>query len=133
MLDGEPQGSSDRAFGLVFTAFFLVVALLPLAGGGSPRSWALAVAAAFLLCALARPGILAPLNRAWTRLGLLLNAVISPVALGILFYGVVTPTGWALRALGKDPLRLRREPQAATYWIERQPPGPEPDSLRNQF
>jgi hypothetical protein len=38
-----------------------------------------------------------------------------------------------VRALGKDPLRLRREPAAASYWIRREPPGPEPDTMKQQF
>ncbi len=34
---------------------------------------------------------------------------------------------------GKDPLRLRFDRQAKTYWIERGPRGPAPDSMKNQF
>jgi hypothetical protein len=53
--------------------------------------------------------------------------------MGGLFYLVITPFGLAARLLGKDFLHLRFEPQAATYWIDRRPPGPEPQSMRNQF
>jgi hypothetical protein len=53
--------------------------------------------------------------------------------LGIMFYGVITPTGLIMRAFGKDPLRLRFEKDADTYWIVRTPPGPAPASLRDQF
>ena len=35
--------------------------------------------------------------------------------------------------LGKDPLRLRFDRRAATYWIERTPPGPPPETMTNQF
>jgi hypothetical protein len=38
-----------------------------------------------------------------------------------------------MRLCGKDSLRLRREPDAASYWIEREPPGPPPETMRNQF
>jgi hypothetical protein len=38
-----------------------------------------------------------------------------------------------LRALGKDLLRLKREPDARTYWIAREPPGPAPGSMSKQF
>jgi hypothetical protein len=58
---------------------------------------------------------------------------VSPVATGVLFYGVFTPIGLLMRALGKDPLRLARDPAAATYWISRDPPGPAPGSLDQQF
>ena len=87
----------------------------------------------FLVAALAIPSVLAPLNRLWLTIGLLLHRLVSPVVLGIIFFGVVTPTGLVMRALGKDPLRLKLEPRATTYWIDRQPRGPSPDSLRDQF
>lgn len=126
-------GSSNRGFGLVMGGFFLVVALLPVASGGDVHWWSLAPALGFTTLALAWPRALAPLNRMWMRLGLLLHRLVNPVILGIVFYGVVTPTGLLMRALGKDPLRLRCDPNAGSYWIERDPPGPAPDSLKNQF
>ncbi len=132
-MERKPQGSSDRAFGLVFAAFFAIVALLPLWHGGAMRLWALAVAAAFGVLALAAPCVLAPLNRIWTMLGDLLHRIVSPIALGILFFGVVVPTGLLMRLVGKDPLRLAFDRQARTYWIERHPPGPPPESLKDQF
>lgn len=127
------ESSSDRAFGLVFAAVFLVVAAWPLLGREPPRWWALVLSAAFALVAVVRPVVLAGLNRLWTRLGILLGRVVSPIALGILFYGVLTPLGALLRLTGKDPLRLKRDPEASSYWIPRQPPGPPPDSMTNQF
>ena len=127
------QGSSDRAFGLVFAAVFLIIALYPLLQGAAVRGWALAGSGLFLLSAFFFPRMLAPANRAWARFGLLLHRIVSPVALGILFFLVVTPTGLFMRLLGKDLLRLRRDPDCDSYWIRRDPPGPEADSLRNQF
>lgn len=130
---GSPEGSSSRSFGLVFTIFFLVVALLPLLRGHGMRLWALGLAGVFLILALATPKLLAPLNRLWTRFGMLLHQIVSPVALGVLFYGVVTPTGLLMRLAGKDPLRLRLDKSANSYWIERRPPGPAPESLKQPF
>ena len=126
-------GSSDRSFGFVFTVFFVIVGLLPLLNGGSMRLWALGLSAVFLLLALVAPKTLAPANRAWTKFGLLLHRIVSPIALGILFYGVVTPTGVFMRLLGKDLLRQRFDRSAKTYWIARTPPGPDAESLKNQF
>ena len=123
----------DRQFGLVFTAVFIVIAAWPLFSGRPVRWWSLAVAAAFLALALLAPGVLAPLNRVWLRFGLLLHRCVSPIVLGVLFFTTVTPMGLLLRALGKDPLRLRFDRGASTYWIERRPPGPAGDSMPNQF
>jgi predicted membrane metal-binding protein len=126
--DEAPKGSSDRGFGLVFAVVFAIVAAWPLMGGGGPRLWALAVAAGFAALAFAAPRALAPLNRLWTRFGLLLARITNPLVMGLMFFAVVTPMGLAMRALGKDPLRRRFEPGAASYWMERRPPGPAPMS-----
>jgi len=131
--DEHAAGSSNRSFGLVFAVLFALIGLVPWFTHGSPRYWAVAVAAAFLLCALAFPGVLAPLNRLWLKLGALLHRIVSPIVLGFLFYIAITPMGVVMRMFGKDPLRLRREPDAATYWIDRTPPGPPPESLADQF
>lgn len=129
----EGQGGSDRSFGIVFAVFFTLLALLPLRAHRPVRGWALAVAALFLGVGLLRPGWLHPLNRAWTKLGLLLGRVVSPIVTGIVFFLVVTPIALIFRMLKKDPLRLAPGGDAQTYWIVRQPPGPAPESMRHQF
>jgi hypothetical protein len=87
----------------------------------------------FLVLGLAWPRILAPLNRIWTRLGLFLGMIVSPVVLGLMYFVVVTPIGVLMRCLGKDPLRLRRDPGTKSYWIMREPPGPPGETMRDQF
>jgi len=129
----DVEGSSDRSFGVVFAVALLLIALWPLWRGEGLRWWAAGVAAAFALIAMARPSLLAGLNRQWTKLGVLLGQVVSPIALGLLFYGVITPLGLVMRLAAKDPLRLKLERGADSYWIRREPPGPAPDSMTNQF
>jgi hypothetical protein len=130
----EPHsGSSNRSFGVVFAAVFAVIGVLPLLSQGALRLWALAVAGAFLAAAIVVPTILGPLSRQWANFGLLLHAVVSPMILGVMYFLVITPTGLLMRVLGKDPLRLRRDRPADSYWIERRPPGPHPETFRNQF
>ena len=131
--DEAVKGSSDRTFGLVFTAVFLIIGAFPLIDGGAPRLWSFGIAAVILIIALAVPRLLAPLNRAWMKFGLLLNSVVSPLVLGLLFYLVFLPVGALIRVMGKELLRLRLQPTAKSYWIERQPPGPAPDTMKNQF
>lgn len=129
----DVPGSTDRSFGLVFAAVFAAIGLLPLVHGGAVRLWALVVSAAFLGVALVVPSVLRPLNRLWLKFGLLLHKIVSPVVLGIMFFLVITPIGMFLRARGKDPLRLKPNKQSKTYWIERVPPGPTPESIKDQF
>ncbi len=126
-------GSTDRSFGLVFSAVFLLLGAWPWVFGGQIRVWSLIAAAAFFATAMVRPALLAPLNRLWTQFGLLLHRIVSPVVLGIMFFAVITPMGLVRRMLHADPLHLRFDRQAPSYWVERTPPGPAPDSLTNQF
>jgi Saxitoxin biosynthesis operon protein SxtJ len=127
------EGSSDRSFGLVFAAAFAIIAAWPLMHAQAPRWWAFALAAALALVAATRPSVLARANRLWMRFGLFLGNVVGPLAVGVFFYAVVTPLGVVMRLTGKDPLRLRLDASADSYWIARRPPGPPPDSLTNQF
>jgi len=129
----ELKGSSSRTFGLIFTGFFLLVAFGPLVRHGEVRVWALGVAALFLLAALARPSLLAPLNRLWLKFGLMLHKIVNPIVMALMFFLTVTPIGVAMRLSGKDILRLRLDRAARSYWIERNPPGPAPDTMKNQF
>src|SRR5689334_5779976 len=103
------EGSSDRSFGLVFSGVFFVVALWPLVRGLPPRWWALAIAAPFGLITLFKPALFSGMNRLWTALGVRLAKIVGPIALLILFYGVLTPVGMLMRLTGKDPLRLDRD------------------------
>lgn len=124
---------SDRAFGIAFAVVFTVIGLIPLPFGGSPRWWAIGTAGALLLAAVVGPGLLSPLKAVWHRIALLLHRIVSWVALTLLFYSVVTLTGLVMRLLGKDLLSRRLDRNAASYWIHRVPPGPEPESMGNQF
>jgi hypothetical protein len=124
---------SERSFAWVFAAFFAAVALWPAWRGRPVRWWALGVAARVFLAGLVRPSVLRIPNLVWFRFGSLLNRVVSPVAASLLFFAVFTPFAVVLRMAGKDLLRLRRDPAAASYWIDRDPPGPPPESMAEQF
>jgi hypothetical protein len=129
----EPKLGSERNFGLVFAAIFAIVALWPLVHGEKPHLWFLPVAAIFLAAASLVPRALAPLNRLWFRIGLLLGKVVTPLVMAVLWFAVLTPAGFVMRRFGRDPLRLKTVPTAKTYWVERSPPGPMPGSLKDQF
>lgn len=124
---------SNRSFGVTFALVFGLLAGWPTLGGGRLRWWALLVAALFFAAAILRPQALSPLNHAWSSFGLVLHRVTSPIVLGVVFFGVLTPLALLMRALGRDALRLRRAPEAPTYWIGRHPPGPAPGTMSRQF
>jgi hypothetical protein len=131
--DEKVVAGSDRSFGLVMAAALAAVTLLNVWHAGRLWLWTSGPAALFLLAGLLRPSVLHSLNLLWLRFGLLLHRVVNPIVMALLFYGTVLPTGLVMRMMGKDPLRLKQEPEADSYWIARQPPGPSPETMKDQF
>jgi hypothetical protein len=116
---------SNRSFGWLFTGVFLLIGIF--------HPWLVGAAALMALVTLTRAQWLTPLNRAWMRFGLLLNRVVSPVVMGVLFFGLFTPMGWAMRRCGWDSMKRAYDPAAKSYWVSRDPPGPAEDSFRDPF
>lgn len=124
---------SEKSFGLVFAVVFAIIACWPLIHGMPPRWWAIAVSVVFLAAAFFAKPLLKPLNVVWFKFGLLLYKIVNPIVMGLLYYLTIVPMGLIMKAIGKDPLNRRFNPDAKTYWIERAPHGPEPESMKNQF
>ncbi len=124
---------SDRSFGLVMAAALAAVTALNAWHSGGLWPWTGGLAALLLAAAWLRPALLHPLNLIWLKFGLLLHRVVNPVLMALIFYGTVLPTGLVMRMMGKDLLRLKRQPGADSYWIVRKPPGPSPETMRDQF
>jgi hypothetical protein len=117
------KASSARTFGLLIGALLIVSALRAYSTHKDYWPWLLGAGAACVVVASTRPALLAPLNRAWMALGKLLNRIVSPAALALLFFGFVWPIGALMRLAGSDPLRLKRAPGSSrdSCWIARDP------------
>ncbi|MBV8845370.1 MAG: hypothetical protein JO307_21385 [Bryobacterales bacterium] len=126
------SGPSDRNFGLVISAAFLIIGILPLRHGKPVRLWGLALSIALLGIALLRPATLKALNRVWMKIGLLLGKALNPIVTALLFFLVFTPAGIILRWMRKDLLALQIDPGAETYWIDRTASGPV-STMADQF
>jgi hypothetical protein len=122
----KPALPSDRSFGWTFTGFFTLVALFF-------QPWLLALAAATALVTMIRSHWLAPFNRLWMKFGMLLHHVVSPLVLGLIYFGVFTPVALVMRAFGRDAMCRRFEPAQPSYWVRRDPPGPADNSFRDMF
>jgi|CXWL01.1.fsa_nt_gi hypothetical protein len=125
--------ASDRSF-----AWLLVGVATALAAYAHWKAlawvwWPIAIGAVLVICALVAPRALAPLNRAWMALGLLLGRIVTPVIMGAIYFGILTPIAWVARRRGVDPMRRNFDHSAKSYWIERTPPGPDPRSMERQF
>ena len=129
----EEERGLERGFGTVFVLFFLIVAAFLFFKKGEIVYWALILSAAFGLIAWLYPKLLKPLNFLWFKLGMLLGAIIAPLVMVVIFFLVVTPVGLIMRAVGKDPLRLKKDAQQCTYWADRKPEDNQYSSMKNQF
>jgi hypothetical protein len=122
----KQQPGSNRSFGFVFAGVFAVVVAYIFIKFDRFSVAAAAACAIFLLCALFVPQVLSPLNKLWFRFGLLVHKIVSPVVLGIIFFGVFTPAGLLLKLFSKHE-------EKTAGWINRTSDGPERSSFRNQF
>ena len=133
------RSRTSGAYGAVFGVFLkqkLAGKPFTVVGDGTQRRdflYVTDVAAAFLAVALLFPAILSPLNKIWFRFGLLLHHIVNPVILGLIFFIIITPLGLVTKLFGGKLLSLGYDKTAPSYWNRRDPPGPPPESVRNQF
>ncbi len=76
----------------------------------------LAVLAVVALCAMLQPRWFRGWYRVSLWLGFYSSQFIGRCVLLVFFIFVITPVGWVLRLLGKDPLQLKQKKGATTYW-----------------
>jgi len=124
---------SDRSFCLTFAAVFALIGAWMLFKSNAHLEVPLGASAFFLLAAFAFPGAIHPLNVAWMRLASVMNRIVSPVVMGVIYFGLFTPIAVAMRLRGRDALHRRFDAKLDSYWIKRDPPGPAGSSFPQQF
>jgi hypothetical protein len=129
----QVEKSSERALGITFGVVCLVLGAILLYAGSRWWILSLALAVLFVLLAYFWVAPLRPLNSLWHRFGLLLFHVVNPLVMGVIFYSTIFPIGLLMRLFGKDPLRLKLDREAKSYWQMRVPSAGVPQNMRNQF
>ena len=126
---GLSRGEARR-FGLVVGAAFLVLGLLVWWRGRPLGSQVFGViGAALILFGLLLPNALRPVHRAWMGLALGISKVTTPIFLGLIYFGVITPIGLVRRVFGHDTLRPSRTDNSS--WVTRK--AGEQSGLNHQF
>jgi hypothetical protein len=128
----EVELPSNRKFGFFFTFVFALAATYFYYSANVTWTYVfIAATLAFLIVTLVKSDALLPLNKLWMRFGLLLGMIVSPIVLGIIFFGLFTPIAMLMRLSGRDELRLKYA-QKVTHWISRSEPI-KSESFKYQF
>ena len=120
--------SSNRSFGLFFFGIFLIISIWPLLDNKDIRIWSLIISLIFLILGILNSNILKPFNKIWFKFGIFLGKIVSPIIMGLVYFLVVTPTGFIMRFLGKDLLKLKKN-KNNTYWLAKN----YKSSMKDQF
>jgi hypothetical protein len=125
---------SNKKFGLLFFGIFLALALYAYSKNEATLiiGLLLLISGFFLFSSFFYQTLLTPLNKAWFMLGLGLGKVVSPIVLGIIFFGLITPIALIAKLMGRDELKLKR-PENSSYWSEPIGSNSDADSFKNQF
>ena len=128
----EIELPSNKKFGFFFTFIFAVASAYFY--NSTSASWALTFGLAsltFLIVSTVKSEILLPLNKLWMQFGHLLGIIVSPIILGVIFFGIFTPIAFIMRLSGRDELRLKLS-KKPSHWISRNEPI-KSESFKQQF
>jgi hypothetical protein len=124
--------AEGRGFGLVVGLAFLVLGGVVWWRGRVPAALVFAAVGSLLfLAGLAIPTHLGPVLRAWTGLAVGLSKVTTPVFMGIVYFGVLTPIGFVKRLMQQNA--LVHQPNGRSYWVRRQPGTGSRTDMARQF
>mgnify|MGYP001190582491 FL=1 len=115
----ELDSQGLRHFALIFALIISGVfgLIVPLISGRGFLWFPWVIGGIFVAWGLLAPASVRPFYRLWMHFGLIMNAIISRVVLGIVFYLIVVPFGLVLRFRGLDPLKRKWDPTAPSYRV----------------
>ena len=79
--------------------------------------WGIGIAV--FLMGLIKPRSLGAIHKGWMKLAFLMGFFMTHLILALMYYLVFTPVALVMKTLGKDPLRLKHDRNAKSYWIKR--------------
>jgi hypothetical protein len=124
---------NNRSFGLLFSVIFLIFSVFLLVNNISFLGLAiLLLAIIFILISIIKPNILLPLNKAWMQFGMILGMIISPIVLGVIFFGLFTLYSLIMKLFGRDELRIKII-ERSSHWKNRNKDESRPIEFKHQF
>jgi hypothetical protein len=116
-----PKTSTEKSFGIVFSIFFLIIALHPLTYNNPIKTWSLVISALFLTLAYLAPKTLTIPNKLWNKFGILLGSIVAPIFMTLVYFTTVVPIGLIMRLIGKDLLKQKLDKSSKSYWQAKEP------------
>jgi hypothetical protein len=121
-MSSSPPSSRDlQIFSGLQVVFWGLIAWMLTTRFEQPAFWLLPVIAATVsLAGLWRPDWIEIYRKGWMAAVAPIGWLVSRVVLAIVYFLVITPIGLIRRLRGHDPLALRADPTASSYWVARQ-------------
>lgn len=124
-----------RLWALVMTAALTVVGAVQLLIWHHVRTATIfwIIGAIFFVPGLLFPLALTPIYKLWLKLAAALAWFNTRLILGLMFFLVFSPIGLILRLLRVDLIKEKWDPQARSYWIDREAASFDPSRYEKQY
>lgn len=134
-INWKPSARELRWFAGLLIPFFGVIAGLWWNRSGQTTGPVVmaSVATVIGLVGLIAPTAIRAIYVAWMIAVWPIGWVVSHVLLAAIFFGVMTPIGLILRAIGRDPMKKQFDRSAKSYWIARPTEEFDPQQYFRQF
>ena len=121
-----------RQFGLAVGAVFLGFGALSWWRGRRTAPLVLgAIGASLILFGVLFPRALVQVRRIWMEIAERISKFTTPIFMGVVYFGLLTPIGVLRRRLGHSPLEQR--PGSETLWVVREARTRTPEDMEHQF
>ena len=133
MKNNEIPLPSNQKFGYFFTFVFLAVGSYFYVMESLTISYIfIPLAVITLVLTLFIPEALLIFNRMWFRLGMLLNFIVSPIVLGVIFFLMITPISIVTSVFGRDELKIKKK-ASNSFWVYSNTKSIAEKSFKDQF
>ncbi len=102
-----------------FSFVFLIISLYPLLFDSNIRIWSIMLSLVLLFISFKFSKILIIPNKIWNNLGILLNKIISPLVMFLIFMITFFPIGLIFKIFRIDILNKKIDKESPSYWIIR--------------
>ena len=124
---------TNRKFGLFFSSLLFLCCIFFTYIGEFYVSIPIFLSVILLFCVtIFHDKLLTPFNKLWTKFGLFLGRIISPIILGLIFFGIFTTVSIILKLIGRDELRLKSYDQKS-FWKKSNKEDKNSYNFRQQF